>query len=521
MYVRNLLHAGDFLEVVPVGLPLTLQYDENGVIEKVFKGFKPNEYNISDTILDIIKVNHTVPLRVPLKDGTTWIKGTLYTATQFEDEGKLSEAISSSILKHYLQHPDQFNFFAGGMESLSCVFRGAQPIRQWLQMTGFNILPGWLITANPTKEQFVKMLSVNKCTFRLPMISDYIIYRNGEVIYTSTDLSQYICKSISTFIDSHGNIKVSLDLGLDEPVIVHYSDVVTHNIQPGRLVVLDVYGEILCTYQGNSRSKHVVEDTITCPVCKKIIPVSKSGVCKCNDTHCMSRQYDRIVHFLKCLSLPVFTYDEYKQYIKDDALICFTDVMILPQYDGMKIQTTLSKFLSAVVPDPVVQDNNVFTVLCNLCNNSKESLLYYINHPDKIISDLGLSGTEYRELVHWLYDLQNVSDVVTLLESDQVEIVSTDQKFEGAPIFRGKRIMLTGKFNHGDYNEIYSILQSYAAEVVTKFDNSVDCVLVGDIAENVNGSVIKSAKSSGITIMEENNFFISYGIDEDLQLNLE
>ena len=39
MYVRNCLIAGDHLTVIPVGLPLVLQYNSNGILERAFKGF--------------------------------------------------------------------------------------------------------------------------------------------------------------------------------------------------------------------------------------------------------------------------------------------------------------------------------------------------------------------------------------------------------------------------------------------------------------------------------------------------
>ena len=65
-------------------------------------------------------------------------------------------------------------------------------------------------------------------------------------------------------------------------------------------------------------------------------------------------------------------------------------------------------------------------------------------------------------------------------------------------------------------------MKSFAitATVVTDNKDTYDCVLVGDLQEDVDGSAIRYARNNGIPIMLESDFFNRYGIDEDLHANL-
>ena len=66
-----------------------------------------------------------------------------------------------------------------------------------------------------------------------------------------------------------------------------------------------------------------------------------------------------------------------------------------------------------------------------------------------------------------------------------------------------------------------SILQSYGAEVTDKFGSDIDCVVIGDILENINARNVKSAQNMRIPVMEESTFFDTYDIDSDIQQNLQ
>lgn len=141
-------------------------------------------------------------------------------------------------------------------------------------------------------------------------------------------------------------------------------------------------------------------------------------------------------------------------------------------------------------------------------------------NPEHIASDLNISHPDLNKLVKWLLDGCNVSDINTLLNSPNVNLVETEKKFDGAPIFRNKTICLTGSFIRGSMAEIASIMHSYSAKVVFQFTNTVDCVLVGGTMENIDGKIMRDAKALNKVVMSEDAFFKKYEIDSDINANL-
>ena len=108
-----------------------------------------------------------------------------------------------------------------------------------------------------------------------------------------------------------------------------------------------------------------------------------------------------------------------------------------------------------------------------------------------------------------------------MIDDDHIIITKTNRKFDGIPMLRNKTIAITGIFNHGSLQEVASILNSYSANVV--FGNcheKIDCVIVGNINENVDGSLINRARDENIAVFTESEFFARYDIDSDLRENL-
>ena len=75
-------------------------------------------------------------------------------------------------------------------------------------------------------------------------------------------------------------------------------------------------------------------------------------------------------------------------------------------------------------------------------------------------------------------------------------------------------------FSHGSTSDIAAILRSYSAEVTTQFSENIHCIVVGDALENIDGVALRNARSLGIAIYNESQFFAAYEIDKDLAENL-
>ena len=134
MFVRNRLNSGEYVTVVPIGLPITLQYGEVGQIEKVFIGYEIEHENVSDKLLEKVLELNTVPRKVPLQNGTTWVYGVLYTGEDNCTSGQLPQCTSRKFVDMYLDERCPFNFFAASMKTLAGKFQGAVQILQWLKM---------------------------------------------------------------------------------------------------------------------------------------------------------------------------------------------------------------------------------------------------------------------------------------------------------------------------------------------------------------------------------------------------
>ena len=519
MYVRNCLCSGDFLTVVPVGLPLTLQYNAKGLLEIVYQGYDSDRVDISSKVLGILRSQNTVPVKIPIQGGTTWVKGVLYTSETYYSDGLIPEAITDDIISAYIDRPNKFNFFAGNVESLATVFRGAAPIRNWLSAAKFNVLPGWIISGELTRDRFIQMVNTDLFTFKFPLIMSYMIYRGQETHFVSTRLKQFVVHKIVRFTDEYGYIKAKLSNKSESvSICVDYSDIIKFNIHTSALIVVDCYGNIIYTL--NTKKHDKVSPNINCTTCGKSFKAPSSGQVMCPDIHCMSRIYPNLVHFLKVLNLPDLDKCTYDKYVSAGKLTCIPDVLQLSEYSDIKIPVTLAQLLSAIVPASVVSDYATFSAFANRCNNNVRSFCYYIHHPDMIYLDLHLSTVPSLKLRQWLEDPSNVLDIDALIDTPQLDIVETNQKFDGAPIFRGKTIMITGDFQHGSHSDIESILKSYSANVVTQFSENVHCVLTGSTLENIDGVSVRNAHNLGIPVYDEISFFNTYEIDKDLSENL-
>jgi len=519
MFVKNFLTAGDFLTLVPVGIKVSLQYDDNGRIERVYKDWQDH----ADVTLDFLPKmleDDMIPRKISVKTGSTFVYGVLYTPTLCPDPGELPQCVMDSLSDKFVLGLAKFNFFAGHVKSFGTTFRGANQIRQWLNFSKFHVLPGFVIPHDIDEVKFEKMATSN-FPFKYPLISDYIEFGRDGVDFYSTNLFQEVVFNVEDGMDEDGSLYSMLTL-THEKLKIGYSEAVKYNVIKNTQIVLDESGNIIYSRSIDKRKRKAREDKITCPVCGNIYSVPKSGKCVCSDPHCNSRLYPRVTRMLKILSFPDISYDSYiKLTNKVGKVFSVVDVLYEDSIVDYRPNCTLPNLLRSIVPPEVMHGSDAFTLFCNKCNNSVDTVDYYLHNNRRIVTDLGMGDrADIRRFSEWLEDPINLSDILTLLHSDRVNLTKVDRKFDGAPIFRDKTIYITGKFKHGDIQEVTSILSSYSADVITSGDAGFDCIVVGDTKEDVNGFVIKHAKSIGVPIFTESEFFTTYGIDEDLAENL-
>ena len=177
MNMRNFLKPGDFVIPMPIGIHI---------------------------------IHHkTAPAKLHITKGTTWVKGVLYTGTFVEASGVLPKSAESLLLAKFIDNPNSFNFFAATIESTSALFTGATSVRQTLAMAKFKILPGWLVPVGVSNETINDWVNSPIYTF-MPIVTDYVIFRNTSVSIHSAHLVQKIVESVNSYTDFNGKDQSSL-----------------------------------------------------------------------------------------------------------------------------------------------------------------------------------------------------------------------------------------------------------------------------------------------------------------------
>ena len=514
MYVQEYFKPGDYVSLIPIGLPVTLQYNISGNLEKVYIGYDKNRRDVTETFCQVLLERRYVPVKISITKGTTWVYGILYTAdVPTKVSGHLPECAVSALETKFISNPEQFRFFAGNIECTSLRFMGSSHTTQYLHLCKFNVLPGWIVPPVMNKSVFDKWINATNYTF-CQIVTDYIIFSKEKTEIKSTHISQHVIKTFKPYVDDNGYYRFAATYEDDSIKYMPYSEAAKYGLCNEMTVYIDHKSNIF------SAAGYATEysDTIKCPFCGKLYPANMTfgEETICPDTHCTSRLVSPIQRFLAVMGMPAMALGDIKKALKQGELTCIPDIFIIEPYSSMTINATIGKILQAMISVSYIKTPDIYSLFTTACSNDIKTIKYYINNPDTITTDLKINHPDINKLIAWLSDNCNASDLTTIIDSEQINIQQSDKFFDGAPIFRNKLIYITGDFIHGTVAEISAILQSYSARVTTVYTDTVDCVLIGGTNEGVNGKNIVSAKNMGIPVIMEQDFFSQYDIDTDL-----
>lgn len=523
MFAKTVCNPGSFVEVMPFGLFARLQYNADGILQSIQPTAEPYNDNIGESVSNDVfsRLANRVPMTISLKGGTTWVEGVFYS----QDISKLSGKVPECLVPDYEERCEELTFYAGHVTSLAASFRGALTVRNWLSINHFNLLPGAVVPIEMTEDTIKMMITTGAYSFEYPYIAGYMVYEGMDYRFVDAGLSQGIIASISSSLDENGYGKTSITLDTGVQLVVNYSDTVRFNLIEGRAIVyyLDEATNILqivsCRDAIKSAKDNPVSDEVKCPICGKVYQVPKSGPVCCDDPHCLSVLYPDSCRMLTTLGMPELTFDQYAEHVANNDILCLTDILILPEFKETKPKATLADAIKSIVPVSVSASDEFFEKFANSCNQCPETVMYYAQNPQRIPIDLGMNSLAVSKFTEWVSDGYNLTSLMTVL--GHVEIEARKAKFEGAPIFRSNKFVITGKFKRGSFSEIASIIESYSGTVLPDMQGEIpDAVITGGTDENISGAVIRSARAAGIPIVDEDTFFNAYGIDEDLAANL-
>jgi NAD-dependent DNA ligase len=384
-------------------------------------------------------------------------------------------------------------------------------------MSGFDILPTWLIPSDATDKSLKDYIFSNiHYPFKYPLISGYIVYEGTDKPYFyPLNLQTITVTNTVQYVNHSGYVKYRVYYG-DDCFTMNYPDAAFFNIKKDSQIVMDG-GTVIWSNTKSSNHSDRLPKRIVCKSCGKILDVPDSGYMTCSDPYCTSLLYPRIERFCKVLGLEVLSKEQFDKYVDKSEIQIFPDLLLLPEYRDIKIQKNLWEIIFACLPMDVGIDKQWLIKFCNRCNNNYKTVKFYFDNPIQIYTELDMNVS--RRFAHWLSIPRNILELDTVVNSSQIEIPVHDKVmcFDGAPIFRNKTIYITGTFKHGSLADIRSILESYSATVVTEFDQYIQCVLVGDIKDGIEGQAILTARELHLPIFNESEFFAKYEIDEDLE----
>lgn len=515
MQTINDLKLGDFVMPLPLGLQITVQYNVEGSIEKIYSGYK-DRVDITHDIIGIVIAKKTVPAKIHITGCTTWVFGVLYTSETIEKTATLPEGIADDLLELYKEQPVRFNFFAATIEASNGSITGSIAMRRALAMQQFKLLPGWDLFSKFHDKLLSLWMADEKYTFK-PVVTDLVaLGRDSGVMYVHLGGSQMLIHSVRNIVDTNGFLKTVIvsSESNDKGIVIDYADRMYYHVEKGTVAYLKANGEI---NYNNTMVQAEKPAPIKCSKCGRLINIPTRGATRCSNPHCLSRLVPVLSSFISELGLPHIDNSTLKSYVDHQALTCIPDLFTLQEYHDCMIELSVAKLLRAMIPYDVIARDDVLLLFTTACMENPKTIQYYMLNPEQIPTDLRIQHMDLPALQEWFLDDANVSDITNLMTLPQIKISDNNKKFDGAPIFRGKLICITGTFLHGSMGYVSSILQSYSARVTTTMSNNVDCVLVGGTHENVDGRILVSARQMRKPIYEELDFFAAYDIDSDIQ----
>ena len=515
LFTKTFCNAGSLVYIVPTGLLVTLRYDAHGTLFKVYRGFEEKEELGEDFLQSIVRQG-LVPRSIKLHGAPTDIWGVFYSSEFTSKEGTLPNCEFDRIKEDIEVGNPKYRFYVGNVESGAMQITAAS-MQSWTKMVGFESLPCWAVPIGADDRTFAQYINQNiNIHFEYPLLSGLVIFEGqSKARYASFNLkTATVTENPERFTDHSGFIKFGVPYGDNESLTMDYPDAVKQNIQQGSQIILDG-NTIIWSSTKNSEAK--LPTRTVCTYCNKILDVPTEGTMTCTDPFCVSRLYPRIQRFCKITGLEELSVEEFDEALGKRELSILPDLLLLPKYADTKIHRHLSEVLLAAIDGDVGLNKDWMVKLCNKCNNSYATVKYYFEGPRRIETELDMQVPVRFD--KWLAIPRNLIELDTIVNSENIELIEGGRvvKFEGAPILRNKRIMITGKFMHGTQEDIIAILNSYSAEVVTEFDKKVHCVIVGDLKEGIDGLAIQYARELEIPMFDECQFFARYQIDEDLE----
>lgn len=515
---------GAYAQPVPIGLQVTLNYSENGILTKVVYQYGEETIELPFNIVTKLMSAKVLIQRLDMYKAACQVFGVLVAPPSeyrfTKATGKIPECFYESMIKLANTDPRSFKFYALDLKLSNSKSIATVAAHNRLAMMKFDVVPGIAIGTSSNfksiESQFSKTNSV--IVPELPLIAGIFLH-DRAIQLVSANLRSVIVNKFESVTDVNGYVHGKLTCTLNEngqaEISVPYSQVVKYQLSNNSFVIVDLDNNIQYASPPKIFSK-VASSSITCEVCGKkyTVPTNSPSV-SCVDPHCPSKLYPQICRMVSKLGLVEMTPDQFMKYVKSGKIKSLQDVFSLPENSNVDVSTTLSNLIEAITPISLVAGDMDAVAKFVHQSESNTAVSYYIHNPEKIDSDLKVSRQFSQRFKSFFSDTYNVDLYDTFIDMSEINIIKPEKKFDGDLIFRNKLICLTGDFKHGSYDEIISIMSSYAGTCAVEITPQVSLVLVGHFG-TPDPYIIERAQAYNIPIYSELEFFRAYQIDKDL-----
>lgn len=518
--------SGTYIQPVPIGLQVKLYYSDKGILTKAVCYSGGINVAIPFNVVTKLTQSNVIIQRLQTYKAECKVLGVLVAPTsEFKFtklKGNIPDCLEIPLLNLAETKPEVFKFYALDVQPMEGLPFPAAASLSRLAVMKFNTITGLVSNSTPDASHVnIQLAELEKAVKTLnpdlPLLAGIYIHGTTSKL-VSTNLK---CGKVHKFTYTldingyvHGQLKCDLGTGRTE-VFVPYSQIVKHNLSTDSFVILDASHNIQYVSQPKIFSR-TAPPTITCPICGKNYSVhSDDVIVTCDDPHCASMMYSQVCRMLSKLDLPELEAATFTSYIESGKLKTLHDVFSLPEYEDCEVQTTLSTLLEAITPTAILRGDMSNMSKFVMQAGSANAVSYYVHSPSAIENDLKLDKHFTENLKIFWSDSYNVDTFDTFTNSPHVEVITADKKFEGDLIFRNKLICLTGEFKHGSYDEMISILKSYAGTPTVEFSPQVNFVVAGHLGKT-DPNILEKAQAYNIPIFEELDFFKAYQIDDDL-----
>lgn len=520
--IKNSSSTGAYIHPVPLGIQTTLHYSDKGILLKATYEDDTKEIPF-ETLVKLTKADVLIQ-RLQTYKAACKVFGVLVAPiTEIKlnkCKGQLPECFYPELLKLAESEPSTFKFYAFDMFVTDGQQLPAAAALNRLAMTKFRAMNGLVISASSRLSETLRQLEtiIDMVQPTLPLIVGLYVHNTANAMQSSDFKCGKVSKQSQT-LDVNGYVhgKLRCDFGNgDEEVYVPYTQVIKLHLSNSSTVVLDDQNNIAYVSQPKLFYR-VASPNVSCSVCGKTFAVdANAGTVTCADEHCPSRLYPQICRMLAKFNMPKLDAETFKEYIKSKKIKTLQDIFTLPEYADLEVEITLSTLIEAITPVALLSgDASSISKFVHQAS-SASAVSYYIHNPSAIDNDLAVSKVFSTNFKSYWSDSFNVDTFDAFIELPQIIIVDSEKKFDGDLIFRNKLICLTGEFKHGSYDEMFSILKSYAGTPTVEFSTQINCVVVGHFGK-ADPNILERAEAYSIPIFKELDFFSAYQIDNDLE----